>query len=125
MELLGSKSEKDIMNWITEKAKPVSPITKWKDSQFSDGKILIKLAEVIEPRNVNWDYFSEEDTDEAREMNAKYAISLARKLGAVIFLAWDDIPDLNPKMLLVFCASLYDIYMQVHGDDKAEEKKEE
>jgi hypothetical protein len=45
-------------------------------------------------------------------LNAKYAISIARKLGAVIFLVWEDIPHLNPKMLLVFVASLWDLKNQ-------------
>jgi len=42
-------------------------------------------------------------------MNAKYAISIARKLGAIIFMVWDDIPRLNKKMLLIFACSLYDL----------------
>ena len=45
-------------------------------------------------------------------MNAKYAISIARKLGAVIFLVWDDVVEVNQKMLLIFIASLYDLKMQ-------------
>jgi len=48
-------------------------------------------------------------TDEEKEMNAKYAISIARKLGAIIFMVWDDIPRLNKKMLLIFVCSLYDL----------------
>ena len=42
-------------------------------------------------------------------MNAKYAISIARKLGAIIFMVWDDIPKINKKMLLIFVCSLYDL----------------
>ena len=42
-------------------------------------------------------------------MNAKYAISIARKLGAIIFLVWDDIIELNKKMILIFVCSLYDL----------------
>lgn len=46
-------------------------------------------------------------------MNAKYGISIARKLGAIIFLVWDDIPNVNAKMILIYIASLYDLKMQV------------
>jgi plastin-1 len=49
------------------------------------------------------------ETDEDKALNAKYAIALARKLGAVIFLVWDDIPALNKKMILIFVCSLYDL----------------
>jgi len=52
------------------------------------------------------------ETDEEKEMNAKYAISIARKLGAIIFCVWDDIPKLNAKMILIFAASLYDLKIQ-------------
>ena len=43
-------------------------------------------------------------------MNAKYAISIARKLGAVIFLVWEDVVELNQKMMLIFIASLFELY---------------
>jgi len=39
-------------------------------------------------------------------MNAKYIISVARKLGAVIFLTWEDIRDVKPKMIMTLVASL-------------------
>jgi plastin-1 len=70
------------------------------------------LAATIEPRVVNWDLVTEGATEEDRMMNAKYAISIARKLGAIIFLVWDDVVELNQKMLLIFIASLYDLKMQ-------------
>ena len=43
--------------------------------------------------------------------NAKYAISLARKMGATVFMVWDDILEVNKKMILVFVATLYDMKM--------------
>lgn len=43
-------------------------------------------------------------------MNAKYAISIGRKLGAVIFLVWEDVTELNQKMMLILVASLYELY---------------
>ena len=38
--------------------------------------------------------------------NAKYAISMARKLGATIFLLPEDIVEVKPKMILTFIGSL-------------------
>jgi len=43
-------------------------------------------------------------------MNAKYAISIGRNLGAVIFLVWEDVNELNQKMMLIFVASLYELF---------------
>ena len=53
------------------------------------------MAATIEPRVVNWELVTEGATEEDRMMNAKYAISIARKLGAIIFLVWDDVVELN------------------------------
>lgn len=50
------------------------------------------------------------ETDEEKENNAKYVLSLARKLGAVIFCVWEDIPQVNYKMILVLVCSLNEIY---------------
>jgi hypothetical protein len=30
-------------------------------------------------------------------------------LGCVVFLVWENIPDLNPKILLIFVASRWDL----------------
>ncbi len=38
--------------------------------------------------------------------NAKYVLSVARKLGAVIFLLPEDICEVKPKMILTFVGSL-------------------
>ena len=52
------------------------------------------------------------ENDEQKTMNAKYAISIARKLGAVIFLVWEDVLELNQKMMLIFIASLYELHQE-------------
>ena len=54
--------------------------------------------------------FLEELTSEQIENNAKYAISISRKLGATVFLVWEDIRDLKIKMLTTFLAAIMDVY---------------
>lgn len=111
LQIIGNKTDQDIIAWANQ-AVPDMPITSFKDKNLQDGRFLIKLAASIEPRVVNWDLVTEGATEEDRMMNAKYAISIARKLGAIIFLVWDDVVELNQKMLLIFIASLYDLKMQ-------------
>jgi hypothetical protein len=79
---------------------------------MSDGKFLIHLCASIEPRAVNWEIVTEGETDEDKQLNAKYAISIARKLGAVIFCVWEDIVNVNPKQNLIFVATMADIAQQ-------------
>lgn len=49
------------------------------------------------------------ETDEDKENNSKYVLSIARKLGCVIFCVWEDIPKVNYKMILVLVCSLFEI----------------
>lgn len=39
-------------------------------------------------------------------LNAKYVISIARKMGCCIFLLWEDIVEVKPKMILTFIGTL-------------------
>lgn len=111
LQIIGSKSENDIIAWANSAVGDMQ-IANFRDKKLADGRFLIKLCASIEPRVVNWDLVTPGETDIDRSMNAKYAISIARKLGAVIFLVWDDVVEVNQKMLLIFIASLYDLKMQ-------------
>ena len=67
------------------------------------------MCGVIDPKIINWEIVNEGTDEKEKEDNAKYAISIARKLGATIFMTWDDIPELNKKMILIYVCSLYDL----------------
>lgn len=67
-------------------------IKNFKDKVLADGRFLIKLCEAIEPRAVDQAYVMPGETDEEKENNSKYVLSLARKLDCVIFCIWEDIP---------------------------------
>ncbi|WIA28107.1 hypothetical protein OEZ86_010687 [Tetradesmus obliquus] len=45
-------------------------------------------------------------TPAQRQSNAQYALSVADKLGCSLFLVWEDLVDLQPRMVLVLLASL-------------------
>jgi plastin-1 len=63
----------------------------------------------VEPRAINYDIVTKGETDEEKANNAKYVISIARKLGAVVFCVWEDIVNVNYKMILVIVCSLFAI----------------
>ena len=52
---------------------------------------------------------TDKDDEEAKQNNAKYAISIARKLGATVFLVWEDIAEVKSKLLLTLLASIYEV----------------
>lgn len=47
----------------------------------------------IEPRAINNELVTAAENEEEIINNAKYAISIARKLGAAVFLVWEHIKD--------------------------------
>jgi len=74
---------------------------------------LIDLCAAVEPRIINWELVLPGETDEDKENNAKYLISIVRKLGAVIFCVWEDIVKANYKMILVLVCSIFEIEQEL------------
>jgi plastin-1 len=111
LQIIGSRTEQDLIKWANSSVKDMQ-IDNFRDKKLADGRFLIKLCASIEPRIVNWELVNGGETDEEKAQNAKYAISIARKLGCVIFMVWDDVLEVNQKMILVFIASLYDLNNQ-------------
>jgi len=98
-----------IISWANETVKASGKDTKiasFKDPSLSDSHFFVDLLAAIEPRVVNWEYVTEGKTPEDKLNNARYAISVARKLGATIFLLPEDIVEVKPKMILTFIASV-------------------
>jgi len=98
LQLIGNKSEDDLSKWGNELVGDKAPAIKnLKDKSMGSGVYLMHLLSAIEPRAVNWDIMTAGESDEDKEMNCKYVISVARKLGAVIFGVWEDIVNVNSK----------------------------
>ena len=64
------------------------------------------MLAAVEPRCVDRALVTPGVTEEEQKLNAKYAISSARKLGCTLFLLWEDIVDVRPKMILTFVATV-------------------
>jgi len=64
------------------------------------------LLNAIKPGIVNYELLTSATTgnqylilDDEAKLNAKYAVSIARKLGATIFVLPEDIIEVKPKMV--------------------------
>ena len=101
-----------IVQWANAKAKEnhTNPsgisIASFKDGQLKSSLFFFDLLSAIEPRIIDWAIINHASTPEEALLNAKYAISVARKLGAVIFLLPEDIVEVKPKMMMTFIASI-------------------
>lgn len=128
LQLIGDESEKDLLEWANKMVtNEDNKVKSFKDKSIKKGKFLIDLCAGVEPRAVNWDLVTPGEEEEDRINNAKYAISIARKLGATIFCVWDDIVKVNHKMILVFVCALNDVHQEMKNKKKkgAEEDKKE
>jgi len=75
------------------------------DSSLSNGLFFIDLLASINEKVIDWDFVKKSGSKEDNLLNAKYVISVARKLGATIFLLPEDIVEVKPKMILTLLAS--------------------
>lgn len=111
LSLIGDKTEADIVAWANSMvAKDGIAIKDLKDkANLTSSIFLIKLCGAIEPRAINESLVTAGETDDDKKLNAMYAISLARKLNAIIFCVWEDLVNVNPKQLFIFLATMMDI----------------
>ena len=110
LQVIGGKTEEELIAWGNEKVDDDLKVKSLKDKKLGNSLYFINIMKTIEPRSINWDIVvTDKDDDESKQNNAKYAISIARKLGATVFLVWEDIAEVKSKLLLTFLASLYDV----------------
>ena len=110
LKIIGEKSEEELFSWANSRVSEGRRIKSLKEKKLNDGLFWIELLSSIEKRCIRWELVVKENlSDKDREMNAKYALSVARGLGAMIFVVWEDITEVKSKLLLTFLASLYDV----------------
>lgn len=101
--------EKEIVQWVNTKltsAKKQSSLKNFQDSSISDAKVVIDLIDAIKPGTINYDLVKDGGSEEDNLANAKYAISMARKMGARVYALPEDITEVKPKMVMTMFACL-------------------
>jgi plastin-1 len=102
-------TDSDMIQWansaVSQSGKPTK-MSNFKDSSLATSHFFLDLLSAIKPGIVNPDLVTSGSDDNEKKMNAKYAISIARKLGATLFLLPEDIMEVKPKMILTFIGSL-------------------
>lgn len=67
---------------------------------------MIDLIDCIKPGTINYELVRTGGTDEDNLANAKYAISMARKVGARVYALPEDIAEVKMKMVMTVFATL-------------------
>eukprot|EP00937_MAST-01D_sp_MAST-1D-sp2_P003280 g3280.t1 len=103
-------TEPEIVSWangrVPQTQRCQTAMTSFQDKTLGTGLFLLDLCAAVEPRAVDWTCVLPGGTAEEKEANAKYVISVARKLGATVFLTYEDILEVKPKMLMTFVAAI-------------------
>jgi len=103
-------SEAAVVEWansvVAASGSSVPPIASLKDGSLGSGVFLLAMIGAVDPRAVAAENVTPGKTAEDKALNAKYAISCARRIGCMVFLLHEDIVEVKPKMLLVFVATL-------------------
>ena len=74
------------------------PISTLREPSLCNGRFLLDLLRSVEPRAVEPNKVLAGATTGERVLNAKYAISCARKVGVMVFLLHEDIVEVRCKM---------------------------
>jgi plastin-3 len=81
-------------------------ITGFNDSSISNSVVICDLIDAIKPSSIRYDILKSENTTEAKMDNARYAVSIARKIGARVFALPEDIVEVKQKMVMTLFATL-------------------
>jgi plastin-3 len=101
--------ENGIIEWVNNKLKTSgkkSFINSFQDPVISDSRVICDLIDAIKPNSINYELLKTETTYEAKLDNARYAISIARKVGARVFALPEDIVEVKQKMVMTIFATL-------------------
>ncbi|KAK6191582.1 hypothetical protein SNE40_003233 [Patella caerulea] len=100
-------AEQQIIDWANKKMGDRAKFSNFKDPSLSDGITVLTLIDCLRPGTVKWEVVKKTDlTEETRMANAKYAVSMARKIGARVYALPEDIVEVKPKMIMTIFACL-------------------
>lgn len=99
-----------IVNWVNTtlaNAGKSSKISSFKDKEISSSLAVVELIDAIQPGSINYDLIKTGSLSEDDKLeNAKYAISMARKIGARVYALPEDLVEVKPKMVMTVFACL-------------------
>uniref|UniRef100_A0A3Q1FEX5 Plastin-3 n=1 Tax=Acanthochromis polyacanthus TaxID=80966 RepID=A0A3Q1FEX5_9TELE len=99
-----------IIAWVNKtlaEAGKSSSIKSFKDKTISTSLPVLDLIDSLQPQSVNFELVKTGSlSDEDKLDNAKYAISMARKIGAKVYALPEDLVEVNQKMVMTIFACL-------------------
>lgn len=104
-----SEVEQEIFVWVNQKLEDAGKETRvnsFQDSKIATALPVIDLIDAIKPGVINYEVLQEGGNYEEDLANAKYALSMARRIGARVYALPEDIVEVKPKMVMTVFACL-------------------
>ncbi|KAM9728835.1 plastin-3 [Menidia menidia] len=107
----GEKVNDDIIvKWVNKtlaEAGKSTKISSFKDKEISSSLAVLELIDAIQPGSISYELIKTGSLSEADKLeNAKYAVSMARKIGARVYALPEDLVEVKPKMVMTVFACL-------------------
>jgi len=104
-------TEAQIIQWANKKLEEggkSSQIRDFKDKSNRNAVPIIDIIDLMAPGTINYEFVKTGAglSDEECFSNAKYAVNMARKIGAPVYALPEDISEVNDKMVMTVYASL-------------------
>ncbi|KAH7148970.1 calponin homology domain-containing protein [Dactylonectria macrodidyma] len=102
-------TDSEMVRWANDMSKKGgrnSAIRSFKDPAIGSGIFFLDVLNGMKSSYVDYDLVTSGQTDEDAYMNAKLSISIARKLGATIWLVPEDICQVRSRLVTTFIGSL-------------------
>ncbi|KAF5635133.1 fimbrin [Fusarium sp. NRRL 52700] len=102
-------TDSEMVRWandMSRKGGRNSSIRSFKDPSIGSGIFLLDVLNGMKSSYVDYDLVTSGHTDEDAYLNAKLSISIARKLGATIWLVPEDICQVRSRLITTFIGSL-------------------
>lgn len=102
-------TDAEMVRWandMSRKGGRTSSIRSFKDPAIGTGVFLLDVLNGMKSNYVDYDLVTSGRNDEEAYLNAKLSISIARKLGATIWLVPEDICQVRQRLVTTFIGSL-------------------
>ncbi|KAI5851364.1 calponin homology domain-containing protein [Morchella snyderi] len=102
-----------MLKWANDMARKggkAGNIRSFKDSSMGTGVFLLDVLNGMKSNYVDYSLVTDGRTDENAYLNAKLSISIARKMGATIWLVPEDIVAVRSRLIVTFLGSLMATY---------------
>ncbi|KAH0538469.1 Fimbrin, actin-bundling protein [Glutinoglossum americanum] len=106
-------TDAEMVKWandMSRKGGKSSSIRSFKDSSLGSGVFLLDVLNGMKSNYVDYDLVTPGRNDEEAYLNAKLGISIARKMGATIWLVPEDICNVRSRLIVTFIGSLMATY---------------